>query len=363
VITAYSFASAGNEHYVLAPDWTEEGAIVARTLDALLDGLVHWPGTTYELRIDPRDVLDRGQYVLRVRGYEVVGVLPPERFLGRNAAQLDAFLRDLRTFEWLRPSGADRSARVLTLVSEHHAALGDYGRVPAARVRLVRAPHALCPLLPKLPKGRKVADREGLRAYGKAHETARRAALRSISDPLLKALARMISAATFPATWRAAWRHHSATTLEGTVAIARTKGVHLYHDRRGVEVLEMMGRVYEAGVEPSLTLAMNMTTNDAGGPWEQKCIAAVAAEMEAELQADALEGAGELVPIATENWWWSRRFSEGVSTHAVLHAVHLSGMRRPNPWAPWVELLRMGVWPVFHDGVELVVYDPQATGE
>src|SRR5882672_9170765 len=95
MITTYGYASVGNEHYVLTPILTTAGVIVARTMDDVLAGVAAWPGNVYELRVDPRDVIEQGARVLRVRRYDVVRVAPREQVFGRNVAALDAFIAEL----------------------------------------------------------------------------------------------------------------------------------------------------------------------------------------------------------------------------------------------------------------------------
>src|SRR5262245_29750708 len=137
MITAYGYASVGNESYILTPSLTTVGTIVARTIDDVLDGVASWPGNVHELRVDPRDVIEQGAHVLRVRRYDVVRVAPREQVFGRNVAALDAFIAELGAFEWLHPAREDRRTRVAALVAEHYAALGHYGRVRAGNSRIV----------------------------------------------------------------------------------------------------------------------------------------------------------------------------------------------------------------------------------
>jgi hypothetical protein len=50
--------------------------------------------------------------------------------------------------------------------------------------------------------------------------------------------------------------------------------------------------------------------------------------------------------------------------HVGWHMFHrASAIPKPDPWAPWVGMLRLGLWPLSDDGEALHVYEPRPRGE
>jgi hypothetical protein len=365
LITAYSYASEGKEHYILAPAWSAEGHVVARTIDDVLAGVRDWPGNVYELRVDPRDVLGSGQYILKVRRYEVAGVVPRERIFGRNVATLDAFIAELRTFDWLRPSSDDRGRGAAALVAEHYAALGHHGRVRAGPVRLVRDTHQIEPVI---QGGGKVADRAGLKARVKALETAVRAVDRRLSMPMKLALMRIVASVVVPAAWRASWKLATAAHVDVALASFREAAASVVLDDVSARLIEHTARALEVGVEQGWELLITLPTGARDTPHERAAIATLAAAAQAEFPDDYGEARPQFdhaIARGVEGVWrWARSFTDHACRAASRHAYHLaSGLGHPDPWTPWVGLFRLGLWPVLEDGVEMTVYDPPVTRE
>jgi hypothetical protein len=365
VITAYSYASVGNEHFVLRPVSRPGGAIVARTLDDVLEGVMTWPGSVYELRVDPRDALERGPHVLRVRKYEVVRVLPPEKVFGPNAAELDALLAALRTFGWLRPSGEDRRARASVLVAQYYAALGHYGRVGAAGVKIVRD---LDDIEPLLDRSRPVVSRENLHARIDAASAATRAATRRMSRQRKEALVRVIGAAAAVRAWDETWKHVAAGRAARLVDMIRSKDAGMLVRGHAAQVVRVVASALDSareqgwGALAERSAGVSLDAQDPPPP--EATIACALAEIPAEWGA-----AGELLAVSIASmvqhvWLYAWRMATHALWHSAWHCVHrVSGLREPDPWAPAVELFRMGLWPLADDGVDMTVYDPPMTDE
>jgi hypothetical protein len=167
MITAYACASPGNEHHVLTPKPSASGLLVARTRDDALGGVDRWPMNLFELRVDPHDVMEQGAHVLRARRYEAVRMLPREEAFGRAATAIDAYIEGLRELGWLRASGADRGARIVSMVAEHYAALGHYGPVRAGTARVT---HRIQDLEPIVDGSRRATSQLQFGARAKAGE-------------------------------------------------------------------------------------------------------------------------------------------------------------------------------------------------
>lgn len=367
MITAYSYASEGNEHYILAPTSTAAGAIVARTMNDIFDGVTAWPGNVYELHVDPRDVIEQGAHVLRVRKYDVVRVVPREQVFGSNFAKLDAFIAELRTFDWMRPSSEDRRPRAAVLVAEHYAALRHYDkRVGIGNIRIVRD---IDKVEPSITAPFPVVSAEGTAARSKAHAGAAHAVDSRLNLPRKEALLRVVASIVTPQAWRAAWEHVAAAHLRHTVTVFREEGGGVLFDDLSTEVIERTARALEIAMDPGLEELVAMRGVFTGGRTVQRqsvkgTIAAAQAEIPDEWGASKAGFDAIVAGLVERVWFYAWRFITHANAHAGWHTFHLaSGVRQPDPWGPWVGLYRLGLWPLADDGIDMTVYDPPVVGE
>jgi hypothetical protein len=366
VITAYGYATVGNEHYILAPTLTAAGAIVARTMDDMFDGIAAWPGDVYELRVDPRDVMEQGAHVLRVRKYTVVRVVPRAQVFGSNFAKLDAFIAELGTFDWLRPSSEDRRPRAAVLAAEHYAALGHYEkRVGVGNVRIVRD---IDKVEPSITTPFPVVSPEGAAFRNKAHAAAVRAVESRLRLPRKAALMRIVAGIVIPQAWRAAWAHVAAAHLRHTITTFHEEGGNLFDDL-GDKVIERTAKALEVAMDPGLDELMAMHIDFTKGRVAERqpvdaTVAVAQAEIPAEWEVSKTRFDAIVAGLVRRVWFYAWRFTSHASAHAGWRAFHLaSGLRQLDPWAPCVGLFRIGLWPLADDGVDMTVYDPPLTGE
>jgi hypothetical protein len=362
VVTAFSYASLGNEHYVLDPSPDPEGSIVARTTEDVLDGIATWPGNVFELRVEPRDILEQGSHVLRVRRYDVVGAVPRERVFGRHVAALDAFIADLPGFGWLRPSSQGRGPQTAVLVAEHYAALGHYGRVRVGGSRIV---HDLEAVEPLITAPCPVAARDELTARRQAHRAATRAVERKVRPRMKEVVARSVASIVVPGAWRAAWKHVAAAHLEyGLAALCASYDVL---DVVSTELIEWVAHAVDVAMETGLEELGTMNARDGqtaelGRPPVERTVAVA---REAVPQSPVREGVTAIVThLVRHVWFFSWRFTTHAAKQTAWHAYHrISGLHQPDPWAPWVGMLRLGLWPALDDGVDMTLYEPKANAE
>ena len=367
MITAYGYASEGNEHYILAPTSSAAGAIVARTMDDIFDGVAAWPGNVYELHIDPRDVMQQGPHVLRVRKYDVVRIVPREQVFGSSFAELDTFIAELRAFDWMRPSSEDRRPRAAVLVAEHYAALRHYDkRVGIGSIQIGRDIDKVEPFITApFP----VVSGKGTAARAKAHAAAARAIDSRLNLPRKEAFLRIVASIVVPRAWRIAWEHVAAAHLRHTVTVFREEAGGVLLDDLSSKVTERIARALEIAMEPGLEELVAKRGVFAGGRDVQRqsveaTIAAAQVEIPAEWGVSKKRFDAIIAGLVARIWFYAWRFITHANGHAGWHAFHLaSGVRQPDPWRPWVGLYRLGIWPFADDGVDMTVYDPPMAAE
>jgi hypothetical protein len=249
------------------------------------------------------------------------------------------------------------------MVAEHYAALGHYGPVRAGTARVT---HRIQDLEPIVDGSRRATSQLQFGARAKAGEAYVRELHRRVPAALRGAVGRGVVRIVFPSAWRAAWRH--VATIQVTLAAGRLRE---HRDRLPEDLsdtmIERFAAAYEAAMEPALeevgaapsALVGGQDGFPSDGVFDQALAEIPRAWRASRPDLDLVVGHG-----VRWIWGFALRFSRQAIQLAGPPGFHLAGgWRKPDPWAAHMEMFRMGLWPVFDDGVDTTVYVPAATDD
>jgi hypothetical protein len=181
-----------------------------------------------------------------------------------------------------------------------------------------------------------------------------------------EALVRVIGAATAVRAWDETWKHVAAGRAARLVDMIRSRDAGMLVRGHAAQVVRVVASALESareqgwGALAERSAGVSLDAQDPPPP--EATIACALAEIPAEWGP-----AGELLAVSIASmvqhvWLYAWRMATHALWHSAWHCVHrVSGLRQPDPWAPAVELFRMGLWPLADDGVDMTVYDPPMT--
>jgi hypothetical protein len=136
-----------------------------------------------------------------------------------------------------------------------------------------------------------------------------------------------------------------------------------------VPALEHTAKALEVAMKPGLdelTAMRALGTSDraVGQQPVDATVAPAQAEIPAQWGASKKVFDTIIACVVRRVWFYTWRFTVHASNHTAWHAFHIaSELHQPDPWAPWVGLFRIGLWPLADDGAAMTVYEPPMTGD